>query len=150
MTSGEDHRRYAAAMRTLATCLLALLVASCGDDDPTPPMDASTDVLLFGCPSNPDPLAEPGDDLGGDTWSSFAAGFFETYCNRCHANELVGDVARAGAPEGLDWDVEATVRDNLELVRFVVGEDNSMPPRGNRPSCDDRVRLVRWIDAGAP
>ena len=149
MSSGESGRRYAATMRTLGLCLLAFLSASCGDDD-TPPMDASADVILFGCPTHPDPLARPGDDLGGDTWSSFAAGFFETYCTRCHSSELVGDVARAGAPEGLDWDVEATVRENLELVRFVVGEDNSMPPRGDRPSCDDRVRLVRWIDAGAP
>jgi hypothetical protein len=136
-------------MRAVSVSSLVLLLASCGDDDSSP-VDSSVDAHPFGCPSHPDPLAMPGDDLGGDTWETFASGFFETYCTRCHSSELVGDVARAGAPEGLDWDVEATVRENLELVRFVVGESNEMPPRGDRPSCDDRERLVRWIDADAP
>jgi hypothetical protein len=136
-------------MRAVLVSSLVLLLVSCGDDD-SGPSDASVDARPFGCPSHPDPLAMPGDDLGGDTWETFASGFFETYCTRCHSSELVGDVARAGAPEGLNWDVEATVRENLELVRFVVGESNEMPPRGDRPTCGDRERLVRWIDADAP
>lgn len=137
-------------MRLLVLLSFAFALTSCGDDDSTP-LDAGTeDAQPFGCPSHPSPLAMPGDDLGGDTWTTFASGFFETWCTRCHSSELVGAVARNGAPEGFDWNDEASVREHLDAIRRVVGVTNEMPPRGARPECDDRERLVRWIDAAAP
>src|SRR6185436_12590455 len=67
--------------------------------DAAPPPDAGHDA---GPPdSGPDvgppggcypvdyPAAFPGDDLGGDDWTTFASPFFATYCNRCHSTSLV-------------------------------------------------------------
>ena len=133
-------------MRLAVLFCLAAAVSSCGDDD-SAPLDASTDARPFGCPSHPAPLANPGDDLGGDTWETFASGFFATWCTRCHASTLVGAVARGGAPDGFDWDDEASVREHLDLIREVVGVTNEMPPRGDKPSCDDRERLAKIVSA---
>jgi hypothetical protein len=105
--------------------------------------------LFNGCPRLLDPLATPGDDIGGDDYATFAAPFFETFCVRCHATTVVG-MAREGAPDGRDWDEAATLRMFLPEIRLWVGEVNQMPIGDPQPSCDERRRLVRWIDAGAP
>jgi uncharacterized membrane protein len=95
------------------------------------------------------PVAKPGDPIGGDTWANYARGFFSAYCNRCHSSQLTG-LGRNGAPHGFDWDSEAVVRAQLDFIRGDVGESNYMPPDDPKPSCAERRRLVRWIDAGAP
>lgn len=138
-------------MRHLTACLLLLVATSCDGTDPLRP-DASGDEdsgLLNGCPTHPDPLASPGDPIDGDTWDTFAMDFFATWCTGCHSSTLTGD-DRAGAPEGFNWDDEGSVRDNLSAIRSAVGVTNFMPPDDPRPPCDERERLVRWIDAGAP
>jgi hypothetical protein len=104
----------------------------------------------FGCPTYPRPTAQPGDAIGGDDYVSFARPLFETYCTRCHSSGLTTSAERSLAPAGLDWDVEATVRANLARIRRAIGEENFMPPSDPTPSCAERLRLVRWIDAGAP
>lgn len=129
---------------------LVLLLAACGDDelsvtDAGPP-DAET---IKGCEVLRDPQAEPGDDIDGDTWTTFASDFFADNCTRCHATTRTGD-DRNGAPIGYDWDVEANVRDHLEEIRTVVGVTMFMPFTPPDPTCDERQRLVRWIDADAP
>lgn len=149
-------------VRPLRVCLLVLLVTACDDPDPlrpdasrldaASPADAADDggpVIRNGCPIHPDPLAAPGDPIDGDTWDTFAMGFFEAWCTRCHSTALAG-TARRGAPPGFDWDDEASVRANLAAIRHAVGVTNFMPPEDPRPPCDERARLVRWIDAGAP
>lgn len=104
---------------------------------------------LYGCPTYPDPVAVPADAPGQDTWDAFAQTFFVTYCTRCHSTENVGD-ERNFAPEGLNWNDEASVRANLSRIRNAIGVGNFMPPSAPTPSCDERLRLVRWIDLGAP
>lgn len=106
--------------------------------------------LRRGCPSWTEPLAQPGDAIGGDTWETFAAGVFEAYCTRCHSSELTGNVPRSGAPTGLNWDDPLVVREHLPEIRRAVGVLNYMPPFDPKPGCWTRRRLVRWIDAGAP
>jgi hypothetical protein len=125
-----------------------LLLAACGgggsnDDAP------DAEVLVNGCPVLDEPQAQPGDPIDGDTYETFAMGFFEEWCTRCHSSALAGD-DRNGAPVGYDWDVEATVRDHLEEIRSAVGVTNFMPFEPPDPTCDERRRLVRWIDADAP
>ena len=105
--------------------------------------------LVNGCPPLGTPLTTPDGGAGGDTWASYAQGFFATYCTRCHSSTLTG-AARNGAPDGDDWDVEATVRTLAAQIRDVVGVENFMPPSDPTPSCDERRRIVRWIDAGTP
>ncbi len=36
------------------------------------------------------------------------------------------------------------------VIRAAVGVDNYMPLSAPTPTCDERRRLVRWIDLGAP
>lgn len=135
-------------MRHFTLPLLLLLIASC-DGDPSP-LDAGQDADPGeDCPSHTEALASPGDPIDGDTWDTFARGFFEQHCTGCHASTLTGD-ARRGAPEGFDWDRESSVREHVTAIRSAVGVTNFMPPEAPKPSCDERARLVRWIDADAP
>ena len=108
--------------------------------------------FAMGCPSYRDgpPLAMPGDPIDGDTYATFAMPFFASYCLTCHNSALMGD-DRNGAPPGRNWDDETAVRMYLMEMRLWVGELNIMPlGDGPKPTCDERRRLVRWIDAAAP
>ncbi len=129
-----------------ARLALLLGLVACGGGGDSPP-DGPT--LIKGCPILDDPQAEPGDPIDGDTFETFAAGFFEDWCTRCHSSTLAGD-DRNGAPTGYDWDVEATVRDHLDEIRNVVGVTMFMPFDPPDPTCAERQQLVRWIDADAP
>lgn len=139
--------RFGFAAMVVMTCA----ILGCGTGDTAPAIDAApADAQLAknGCLVLSSPQAAPGDDLGGDTYATFASGFFSTYCTKCHSSTATD---RHGAPPGLNWDVEATVRDNLSRIRNAVGVGNFMPPAAEtQPSCEDRLRLVRWIDADAP
>jgi uncharacterized membrane protein len=134
--------------------LLGLLALSCGGGGGTTssstPTTSSTTTLVNGCPSLEQPVARTGDAIDGDTYQTFARPFFSTWCVRCHSVTLTTPAARSGAPEGFNWDVESAVRANLSRIRTQVGVLNLMPLTPPRPSCDERRRLVRWIDAGAP
>ncbi len=134
--------------------------ASAGDvtdaADASDPADASdvtdaADVLLRnGCPVLTEPVDRPDAAAGDDTWTAFAQGFFRSWCVRCHATARVTAEERMGAPTGFDWDDEASVRRELARIRSAVGVENYMPLTPPNPSCDERRRLIRWIDIGAP
>ena len=106
-----------------------------------------------------------GDDVGASdavegadareavTWSSAAAGFFETYCHECHGP---GDVLR-------DYSQLEAVRREAGVIRCGVapeavsgceasGPDPGQFPVGSgpRPSEAERWHLVSWIEAGTP
>lgn len=132
--------------------------ADAGDVDAAPDAsdagaagDVGEDVeIRNGCPSLRAPVDGPDASVMGDTWSDFARGFFMTWCVRCHSSTLTTPEARSGAPPGYNWDDEAAVRMRLPLIRAAVGVDNWMPLTPPNPDCDERRRLVRWIDIGAP
>lgn len=131
--------------------LFCLAVSACSGDGGTP-IDAATGgdaPLVNGCPVLAAPQANPGDPIDGDTFATFAAPLFQSFCTRCHSMALSG-AARNGAPTGFDWDSEASVRAHLPEIRNAIGVLNFMPPSDPRPSCAERQRLVRWIDADAP
>ncbi len=135
-----------------------------GDDDASAAADASTDAdasttadagfdagLVHGCVPHPEATAAPGEDLGGHTYTTWAGPmFFGVYCASCHSSTLVTAVERNYAPLGLDWNVPAAVHANLVLIRYDVGVSAYMPPVEPRPSCAERLELLRWIDSGAP
>lgn len=139
----------------LVSSLLGLAAAGCGggsaDPGPSASNPVTTPAVANGCPVLADPVARRGDDIGGDTYQTFARPFFATWCLRCHSSTLTTAAARSGAPDGFNWDVEASVRANLDRIRQQVGVYNTMPLLDERqPSCEERRRLIRWIDAGAP
>lgn len=105
-----------------------------------------TSDTVRGCPTYAAPVSEPSED----TYDGFPSDFFARYCTRCHASGLTTPEDRSFAPALINLDDEAQVREALLRVRRVLGEVNTMPPSPPTPSCDDRLRLVRWIDSGAP
>lgn len=123
---------------------LAMLAVACEGSGPR--ADAGEDA---GCPELREPLAAPGDPIDGDDYASYAQRYFEDYCVRCHASTRTG-AERNRAPVGFDWDQEASVRSHLPEIRAAVGETNFMPFSAPFPTCEERARLVRWIDADAP
>jgi hypothetical protein len=142
-----------------AILLIACIAAGgCGDDtgggsdggmhDLAVP-SADMTLLVNGCPPVTNPIATPDGGAGGDTWANYAQGFFATYCTRCHSTMLSGD-ARNGAPDGYNWDDESSVNAHIADIRDAVGVSNFMPFTPPDPSCDERRRIVRWIDAAGP
>jgi hypothetical protein len=117
------------------------LLAACD-----PPAPAAPDAFVNECGLGDEKLARPGDAIGGDTYETYAKGFFATWCTRCHSERSPD---RMGAPADFDWDEEATVRLWLPLIRLDVASLN-MPWTPPKPACDERRRLLRWIDAGGP
>lgn len=93
--------------------------------------------------------------LGPDTWTSYAAGFFKTYCAECHdAKDTTGRdytlqakveadklTARCGvaATQDPSWGCAASP----VAKQFPIGT-------GAKPSDAERTRIVAWITAGAP
>lgn len=131
-------------------------------EDAATPVDAGADAstaadagfdagLVHGCVPHPEATAAPGEDIGGHTYTTWAGPmFFGVYCASCHSSTLVTTVERNYAPLGLDWNVPAAVHANLVLIRYDVGVSAYMPPVEPRPSCAERLELLRWIDSGAP
>jgi hypothetical protein len=92
-----------------------------------------------------------------DTWGSWAAEFFATYCISCHG---------ASDPKGLDFGTQSIVAANRDLIRcgVCVAQEASwdcpsdLPAKqfpisnsaGNNPKPSDaeRDRVVDWIAAG--
>ncbi len=146
-------------MRATTLLFAAALAVGCSNQDGATTSDLALDLaaagpadmttLIHGCPPLTAPQTTPDGGAGGDTWANFAQGFFASYCTRCHSSTLTG-IARNGAPDGFDWDVQATVLMYLPMIRDAVGVSNFMPPDAPAPTCAERQRLVRWIDADAP
>lgn len=143
-------------LAAMGVVVIVAAAAGCGDghgnDGGVVDMAVTADdmtLLVNGCVPLNQPQATPDGGAGGDTWASYASGFFTMYCTRCHSTTLSGN-ARNGAPDGYDWDDEATVRAHLDMIRDAVGVSNFMPFTPPDPTCAERKRIVRWIDAAAP
>jgi hypothetical protein len=123
----------------------------------------ATGALAAGCSSGATPPEASTDGGGaaeaGDTWDSWAQGFFAKYCVECHS---VSDTT--GRNYALKADV---VRDRLEIRCGVSAMQDpswmcaSLPrakqfPIDNatktnpKPSDAERARAVAWITAGSP
>lgn len=135
----------------VASVVALLFVASLvGCDGADPATDAGADAAM----SEPDAtVADAGSDAGpvaADTWTTFADDFMQRYCVRCHST----------SPK--DFNLLDEVRANSATIRCGVTDvalsdcGSGPPPRqfpvgsGPFPTDDERARLVRWLDAGAP
>lgn len=94
-------------------------------------------ISLYGCAlEDTDAAAAPAVNCERSpsvAWENWAHGFFLTYCASCHA---AGAPIRYGAPEAVNFDVEADVRAWAERVRFRVIDNASMPIGGGVPPDD--------------
>jgi hypothetical protein len=101
----------------------------------------------------PSAAMSPAAAMSGDTWTSYAAGFFTTYCNSCHGPS---DDRNYEVREGVDKD-KLDIRCGVALVQDRSWSCAAFPPaahfpigRGPRPTDAERNRLVAWVTAGAP
>lgn len=94
-------------------------------------------------------------DARSDTWTSFAEGFFTTYCVSCHDGShsgITGDFRQSTVVMQHKDDIRCGV-----ATAVVQGcEQSRWPPKqfpvgsGPKPTDQERTRLVAWIDAGLP
>jgi hypothetical protein len=134
---------------------IALLL---GCSPSTPPVDAGDDSSsAMDSPVQSDVATE----AAGDTWVSYAQGFFQTYCDTCH---MAGSSLEPSMPSSLYF----TSQSNVVNARFTIrcGVCATQDPTwscpaspvakqfpigsGPFPSDADRNRIVAWLTAGAP
>jgi uncharacterized membrane protein len=61
------------------------------------------------------------------SWANFADGFFSNYCRACHSAE---SAYRYDAPESVNFDTEAEVRDWADRIRARAIDEQDMPVGG--------------------
>lgn len=101
-------------------------------------------VCAFGCGEAPDVPR-------GDTWDTFAAGFFASHCTHCHQGDHSGGDYNRFEDVVAD---SAVMRCGLAAEKLAGCDDPMPPPRsfptGPRPPEDEIARIIDWIEAGAP
>jgi uncharacterized membrane protein len=88
------------------------------------------------------------------TYETFAQGFVEDYCLRCHSSERTG-ADRNDAPEDVNLDTLAGIRVHLDHIdehaaAGPLATNEAMPPGNPRPTLAERTMLGQWIACGAP
>jgi hypothetical protein len=147
-------------MKTIGPALLLFLVA-CSSS--APPGTASTGSAGESGASEggaqDSAVGTGGEDAAeGDTWSSYAQGFFAMYCVECHAagnatrdystlTDIVRDQAqiRCGVAASQDptWNCPAFP----PAKQFPISNATTSNPK---PTDAERTRIVAWIGAGLP
>lgn len=125
-------------MKALALALAWLLAAGCGTD------------TVFGPPTQS--VCPPGGSTL--TYTNFAQPFMETYCTRCHAQNLTG-ADRHGAPSFHDFDTLfgiKAVSDHVDETTAAgpAATNTGMPGDGKEPTLEERKQLGEWIACGLP
>jgi hypothetical protein len=93
-------------------------------------------ILLLSAACAPEAESGGGDacvDSTGVTWDSWGHGFFESYCDACHA---AGAPDRHGAPDAAVFDDLAAVQAQVGPLRTVLLDEPSMPPGGGVTEAD--------------
>lgn len=124
--------------------VIAGLVAGCGagDDD--------GDGAAIGAPTGAT-CPDAGTSL---TWKEFGEPFVESYCLRCHSDDVSG-TARQGAPRDHNFDTHFECRAFASHMDEWAGAgpdaiNTVMPPSEPRPSEAERRMLSEWLACGAP
>ena len=124
-----------------------------------PPGDSTTPPGDTGSPgdsSKGDAISGDGTDAPAvDTWTTYAQGFFKTYCVECHSSTSTTR----------KYDSIADVKRDKDLIRCGVAPTklsgctttspaprqfpiNNATKTNPKPTDADRSRLVAWIDGG--
>lgn len=146
MTSTPFRQSGRASGMLWAALVLAVDCFGCSGDDSPPNQPASALTTGSKCPDPASPSV---------TYRSWAQGFFESYCTRCHSSTLVTNSERSGATPHANWDDLPTIKAYAsEIDADAAGGPNGinrvMPPSDPRPSDDDRSKLGEWLACGAP
>ncbi len=130
--------------RKLLPCLVAVMMApmllahgdsSCGGDE----------EFEFGPPTGA--VCPPeGTTL---TFESFVEPFFESYCQRCHSVDVVGD-DRQGAPSDHNFDTFVEAKSLRDHIDWTTGSgpdatNELMPIGGPKPTIEERKQLSEWL-----
>jgi hypothetical protein len=83
------------------------------------------------------------------TWENFGGPFVLTYCTGCHHSELPAGM-RQDAPQSIDFENVALVRDHAPRVWARAADQNATMPPAGAPASDERELLGEWLACGAP
>jgi len=117
-------------------------------------------LLLAGCdgqfPDQALPEQAPVQDDCTDSvlsWDNTGAPFLLNHCTECHSQHLVGEVARKGAPDTINFNTREQAAALTELILATAIEAQAdrptMPPL-IRLREDEKARMGEWLRCGAP
>jgi hypothetical protein len=138
-----------------SSALLASVACSSSSPSPTSPADAGGNGTTD---SGGTDAASPSDAAaasdGGDTWDSWAQGFFATYCVSCHG---ANDPARDFRSKSVVVSERLEIRCGVAAMQDPSWACAAFPPprqfpigTGPKPTDAERARAVAWITAGCP
>ncbi|HEX7664594.1 MAG TPA: hypothetical protein VF407_08790 [Polyangiaceae bacterium] len=109
------------------------------------------------CPSGATTTSSTTTDDGGApvatdpnaiTYDNFARGFFDQWCQSCHAANVTD---RNGAPDDIFFDTRDDIwRLRTQVYAQAAGANASMPIGPHGPTDADREKLADWLSCGAP
>jgi hypothetical protein len=159
------------AFALAATGLLAWSGVACSSSSPNEGTDSGTDGSKGSDAKGQDSMAvgetaPPSDGPDTDTWNNYAKGFFSKYCVECH-NATVPD---PGTDPNQNFNIYSDVVGLDKTIRCGVSpagvfqsgcSHTAFPPPGQfpisdskgtnpKPSDAERLRIIAWINAGAP
>ncbi len=113
-------------------------LVACDDGDPPAGADAGP------------PAADAAPvDCAELTYANFGEQFVADYCLSCHSASAGN---RQGAPSSVNFDDYQSVLDRSSRFRSRAGSGSSMPPFtfSSKPTEEERMKLVQWVDCGTP
>jgi hypothetical protein len=146
-------------MKTHAALAAFVVLAAACSSSSSPPPGSSNDAGTTGdTGSSGDDGSSADGNAAGDTWTSYAQGFFTKYCVECHG---------AGNTNRDYTTITDVIRDkNIIRCGVAAAQDPSWncasfpPPKqfpitdqagtNPKPSDAERARIVAWITAGLP
>lgn len=159
--------------RLPAPCLLAAVLLACASGNAcTSEASHAGDAADGGMQDASDAFGNPHADAGASTlhdagllyasfakrpcpsastltYEGFAARFFDTYCQPCHASQRP-IAERNGAPPSVTFDDLASIRAQRKAIWDQAGDQNTrMPAAMRKPTSEERVQLGEWLACGA-
>jgi hypothetical protein len=88
------------------------------------------------------------------TYNNFGKQFFESYCLRCHSEQMTGD-ARMMAPADHNFDQLSDIDLLSPHIDEMAGSgpkatNVTMPPSDPKPTMEERQKLSEWIACKVP
>lgn len=81
-----------------------------------------------------------------DTYENFGKAFMTKYCTKCHSSTKSNVFSRKGAPKGYDFDTVEKIKANKDdAIKHVIVKSD-MPPRGDKPTDEEKAKLKSWLD----
>jgi hypothetical protein len=148
---------FALTLFALAGCSSSEVAPDAGDSDGGPMDAGGTDAGV--ADAGPDAGAADAGVDAGDTWNSYAMGFFQSYCVSCHspggADPSTGDKNFTQYASVVQYSAHircgvARTGTHQPSWNCVESEEQFPIGTGPKPSGSERDRLVAWIDAGMP